>query len=345
MATLKELADRTGYSVATISRILTGDPALSVTPEARRKVLEEAGRLNYTATRSRRGRSPKGVLRIGVAEMLTPAKQLDDPYYLYLSGFVRQACMDKKYTCLTLERRGEGFLPPSGERLDGIIAIGLFTPAQIEMLAAMTPNVVFLDSSPFESRFDSVVLGYELGIALAVEHLTDLGHRQIGFIGPMYKLDDRRQKALEVRRELFLDRMETLGLLDRTLLLDCPMEAEAAARAVGAFLQTGADLPTAFLCANEESAIGALRAMRDAGLSVPGDLSLVSFNDTPRSALMDPPLTSVSTHVEEMSRTALRLLSERAYTGGREPVRTLPLKVVVPPSLVVRESSAPVGSR
>ena len=60
MATLKELADRTGYSPATISRILNGDPSLSVSEEARRKVLEEAGRLNYTATRSRRGRTLKG---------------------------------------------------------------------------------------------------------------------------------------------------------------------------------------------------------------------------------------------------------------------------------------------
>ena len=67
MATLKELADCTGYSPATISRILNGDPSLSVTPEARRKVLEEAGRLNYSATRSRRGRTPKGLLRVGVA--------------------------------------------------------------------------------------------------------------------------------------------------------------------------------------------------------------------------------------------------------------------------------------
>ena len=233
MATLKELADRTGYSPATISRILSGDPALSVTPEARRKVLEEAGRLNYTATRSRRGRTPKGVLRVGVAEMLTPAQQLEDPYYLYLSGFVRQGCLDKKYTCLTLESRGEGFLPPEGEKLDGIVAIGLFTPAQIESLAALTPNVVFLDSSPFESRFDSVVLGYELGISLALEHLTELGHRRIGFIGPAYKLDDRRQRAPEVRRQLFLRLMEGRGLLDRSLMVDCPMEAEAAARAVG----------------------------------------------------------------------------------------------------------------
>ena len=93
----------------------------------------------------------------------------------------------------------------------------------------------------------------------------------------------------------------------------------------------------------EESAIGAVRAVREAGLNVPGDLSVVSFNDTPRSALVDPPLTSVSTHVEEMARTALRLLGERAGMRGKPPVRTVPLKVVVPPSLVVRESSGPAG--
>ena len=74
-------------------------------------------------------------------------------------------------------------------------------------------------------------------------------------------------------------------------------------------------------------------------MSLPAHLSVVSFNDTPRSALVDPPLTSVSTHVEEMARTARRLLRERACTQGREPVRSLPLKVVVRPALVVRRSS------
>ena len=190
MATLRELAERTGYSAATISRILSGDPALSVSMEARRKVLEEAGRLNYTATRSRRGRAPKGVLRVGIAEMLTPAQQLEDPFYLYLSGFVRQGCLDRKYTAVPLESRGEGFLPPEGEPLDGMIAIGKFRPGQIEAMEALCPQIVFLNSSPLESRFDSVVLNFSLGISMALEHLAELGHRSVGFIGPEWKLDD-----------------------------------------------------------------------------------------------------------------------------------------------------------
>ena len=345
MATLKELADRTGYSPATISRILNGDPSLAVSAETRRRVLEEAGRLNYTATRSRRGRTPKSLLRVGIAEMLSPVEQLDDHYYLYLSGFVRQGCLDRKYTCLSLESRGEGFIPPDGTPLDGIVAIGLFSPTQIESLSTLSPNVVFVDSSPWESRFDSVVLGYELGISLALEHLTGLGHRHIGFVGPAYKLDDRRQRAPEVRRGLFIRLMEERGLLRRDLLLECPMEADAAAQAVGSFLHSSVSLPTALLCANEDSAIGTLRALREGGLSVPGQMSVISFNDTPRSALVEPPLTSVSTHVEEMARTSLRLLAERAALPGKEPIRTLPLKVVVPPSLTVRESSGPAPSQ
>lgn len=190
MATLRELAERTGYSAATISRILSGDPALSVSMEARRKVLEEAGRLNYTATRSRRGRAPKGVLRVGIAEMLTPAQQLEDPFYLYLSGFVRQGCLDRKYTAVPLESRGEGFLTPEGEALDGIIAIGKFRSGQIAALESICPQIVFLNSSPLESRFDSVVLNFSLGISMALEHLVELGHRSVGFIGPEWKLDD-----------------------------------------------------------------------------------------------------------------------------------------------------------
>lgn len=120
------------------------------------------------------------------------------------------------------------------------------------------------------------------------------------------------------------------------------METEAAARAVGERLSGGGSRPTALLAANEETAIGVIRALRLAGLDAPKDLSVVSFNDTPRSALVEPPLTSVSAHVEEMARTALRLLRERVALPGREPERTVPLKVVVSSSLTVRSSTGPV---
>ena len=339
MATLKELSERTGYSPATISRILNGDHTLSVSEEVRRKVLEEAGKTNYAENRSRRGRTPKSVLRIGIAEMLTPAQQLNDPYYLYLGNYVKQGCLDRKYTCIPLENRGESFVLPRGERLDGIIAIGLFSPLQIEALAGINPNLVFVDSSPFESRYDSVVLGYELGISLALEHLEDLNHTKIGFVGPVYKYNDRHQAALEIRRKLFVKLMERRGLYDPDLLLNCTMDIDATVSAWQEHLRSGKPLPSAVVCANEENALGTLKCLQQEGFCIPRDIAVVSFNDTPRSALVSPSLTSVSINTREMANTALRMLAERVPTSGKPPIREIPLKVIVPPTLAIREST------
>lgn len=340
MATLKELSDRTGYSSATISRILTGDPSLAVTPEARARVLEEAGKLNYAATKSRRGRTPKSILRVGVAEMLTHDQRLEDPYYLYLRNYVEQACQENRFTFLPMERERDSFLPPEGEPLDGIVAIGIFDPDQIEALHGTSSNLVFLDSSPDELRSDSVVLNYRIGIEQALDYLLELGHTKIAFVGPAWKLDDWKRPAPEERRRLFLELLSKRGI-EAPPLIEAPMDARKTALSVSVFLSPGRPWPTALLCANEENAIGASRAIREAGLRIPQDLSLISFNDTPLSELIEPPLTSVSTHVRDMAYTAVRLLSERAALHDRPAVRTLPQKVIVPPTLVIRDSTAP----
>ena len=86
--------------------------------------------------------------------------------------------------------------------------------------------------------------------------------------------------------------------------------------------------------------MGTLKQLQQEGYSIPGDISVVSFNDTPRSALVSPSLTSVSVNTTEMANAALRLLAERVGIAGKEPTRTLPLKVIVPPTIVVRESTA-----
>ncbi len=342
MATLKELSERTGYSMATISRVLNGDETFSVPEEVKRKILDEAGKTNYHETRSRRGRIPKSLLRVGVAEMLTPAQQLNDPYYLYLSNYVKQGCIDKKYACIPLESRGEGYVLPRGEKLDGIIAIGLFTNTQIDSLSNLSKNVVFVDSSPYESRFDSVVLGYELGMSLALDHLTQLGHTQIGYVGQLYKYADGRQDELETRRKLFNKLMKRRGLYKEELIVDCHMDIGSTVEAWKEHFRLGKPMPTAVFCANEENAMGTLKQLQQEGYSIPEDISVVSFNDTPRSALVSPSLTSVSINTTEMANTALRMLAERAGIAGKEPIRTVPLKVIVPPTIVVRESTANV---
>ena len=158
MATLKELAEYTGFSSTTISRILNNDPTMAASEETRKKVIEAAGALNYTTSRSKKS-GGKTALRIALAEMLSPAEQLEDPYYLYLRRFVEHACMEQKIELLSLlyqEETGYSLLTPSA--LDGIIAIGIFTRRQVEMLHRLSGNVVFLDSAPDERRSDAVVI-------------------------------------------------------------------------------------------------------------------------------------------------------------------------------------------
>lgn len=335
MATLKELAAYTNLSIATISRILNNDPTMAASEDTRRRVLEAAGTLGY---RKHNKNKVTSSIRFGVAEMLTPAEQLEDPFYLYLKNFVAQECMEQKIDLVPLQREGENFVVPYPVPINGIIAIGIFTRAQIEALHQLSDTLIFLDSSPDEARSDSVVINYRLGIEQALEHLFSLGHRQIGFVGPADKLDDWKQPAPEIRRQLFIHFMSTHNDYESNFLIDVPTNAVLTEQAVTTYLQQGCPLPTAFLTANEENAIGTVRALKTAGFSIPEDVSIISFNDTPLSELMEPPLTSISTRVQEMSCMAVHLLMERTNNSGF--TRDIPVKMIVPPTLVVRGSTA-----
>lgn len=339
MATLKELAEYTGFSITTISRVLNNDPTMSVSDATRTAILDAAGKLHYKTSASRiRGRSSRNThFRIGLAEMLSPVEQLEDPYYLYLRNYAVQRCTDLGCQVVSVSPEQEKAPGPKGEKFDGLLAIGIFSEEQIESLSLLSEHLVFLDSSPDELRFDSVVLNFQLGVEQAVDHFLARGHREIGFLGPCRKLDQKKRPAPEVRREIFIRYMKSKGLYQPEYMMDAdPMTAAASRKYLEERIRSGGPMPAAILTANEEAAIGAAGALRSLGMTIPGDLSIISFNDTPLSSLTDPPLTSISTHVEAMSATAADLLIRRA--GGQLP--EIPLKIVVPPSLISRESVA-----
>ncbi|HIV25145.1 MAG TPA: LacI family DNA-binding transcriptional regulator [Candidatus Scatomonas pullistercoris] len=337
MATLKELAEYTGFSITTISRVLNNDPTMSVSDATRTSILDAAGKLHYRTSAAKvRSRTSRGRhLKFAMAEMLSPVEQLEDPYYLYLKNYAVQRCTDLGYTVIPISGDPGLYTPLKSEKIDGILAIGIFSEEQIEAMASLSDNLVFLDSAPDELHFDSVVLNFQLGVEQAVDYFLEHGHREIGFLGPCRKLDQKKRPAPEVRREIFIRYMKQKDLYHPEFMLDAsPMTASASRKYLEERIAAGGPMPTAILTANEEAAIGAAGALRSCQMSIPRDLSIISFNDTPLSALTDPPLTSVSTHVEAMSATAVDLLTRRA--SGQLP--DIPLKIVVPPSLISRES-------
>ncbi len=340
MSTLKELSEYTGFSVTTISRILNEDPTMNASEETRKTILEAAGKLNYKTAGSRRGRASKKTVRIGLAEMLSTSEMLNDPYYLYLKNYVEQECAERGYDIAYLRRVDGAFQQIAPVNLDGIIAVGIFSPEEVISLYAIHPTVVFLDSSPEEEQSDSVVGNLRLGVKLALDDFVAHGHRRIGFIGPLEKLDDHKRPAPDVRRQRFISYMEELGLFEPDAMIDVATDAVQTCAAMRAYIASGRPMPTAFLAHNEQNAIGASRALTEAGVPVPERVSFIAFNDTPLAELTMPPLTSVSMHIREMSRLAVRLLLEHvpARSGGQ--ARGVPIKAILPPALIRRGSVA-----
>lgn len=332
MATIRDLAKHTGFSVATISRVLNNDPTMKVTDETRIKILEAADELNYSRSKPRHS-GKNHPLHIVIAEMMSQREKLSDPYYLYLKNYVVRACMEQGCNVSYLSEKEGRYHRLEKEPVDGILAIGIFSESQIEQMTEVSKSVVFIDSSPDEQKFDSVVLNFKLGVEQALEYLMQRGHYRIGFLGPTYKLDQKKRPALEVRRQYFKEYMSDVGRYDERWMIDTLLTLEETREEVEKWLQSGEQRPTAFLAYNEGTAITAVSVFREAGIRIPEDISIISFNDTPLSILIEPPLTSVNAHLESMGKEAVRLLKARI----EEPQR-LPYKVVLPLTLTERSS-------
>ena len=104
---------------------------------------------------------------------------------MYLKNYSLQHFADAGCAVIPLIWDQSAYLPSSSEKLDGILAIGIFSDAQTNSLASLSSSVIFLDSAPDELRFDSVVLNFQLGVEQAVDYLIAHGHREIGFLGAL----------------------------------------------------------------------------------------------------------------------------------------------------------------
>lgn len=342
--TLKTLAEHTGFSVATISRVLNHDPTISVGEETRRIIFDTAQKLGYTGGSGRRSqRIVRDAMTIGIAEMMSPAEQMKDPYFLYLKNFVEHVCYKKNIHVVTLHTDHDNLFSMGSADIDGIIAIGYFNRAQINSLQIISSNITFLDSSPDELLYDSVVINFELGIRQALDYLRELRHTKIGFIGPKSLSDKKHHIVYEPRRRYYEHYMRQIGMFQREYVVEAPLRDHEKVR-----LELKQRLeeipreewPTALIAVNEESAIAAVHVLKELQLKIPEDISVISFNDTVMSSVVEPPLTSISPHLDYMAEIAVRLVTERASTLVHPPERTFPQKVVVPPELVKRASTS-----
>lgn len=334
MATLTQIAKETGFSVTTVSRVLNNDNTLNVSHETRLKIFEVAEELNYKTRKERRGKNqPEKKLTVLILEWYSFNEMLNDPYYLYLMMSLEKQCALNDINTIKVVNVGGEYRLTCEMEIDGTIAVGRFAPHEIEIIKQFSDKIVFVDSSPREAEYSSVTPNYKLGIALSIEHLLELGHQEIGFVGGAV-LGDNKEIIVDHRKQAFIQIMEKHGLYNPDYLFegDCLCVDEGYQLMNNRIMQAK-KLPTAIFVANDTMANGVMTALNEHSIRVPEDISIIGFNDLVSSQFTSPPLTSVHVPTHFMSDCAIELLQEALDSPA-----ALPKKVIVPCRLTVRES-------
>jgi LacI family transcriptional regulator len=328
--TIRDVARRAGVSPATVSRVLSRS-AHPVSERGRRRVLAAAQQLAYIPNLLARSLLTHQTAALGV---LIP--DVSNPYYAAVLRGIEDAAgpggravilcdtdrnPDKQrlYLRALMERRVDGL----------IIAGGSFGRAEIDIIGESLPLVMI---GRHQARIPSVRIDNVHAGALATGHLVSLGHRRIAHMaGPSVSLT-AADRLKGYRRAL-----EGASIApEPDLEVEVGFAPARAGEAVRALFETQA-VPTAVVAANDQVAIGVIRALHELHLTVPGDVSVVGFDDTPVASYIVPSLTTVAVPTHELGRTAVALLT--AMLDGRRAA-----SVILPCDLRVREStSAPRG--
>jgi len=326
-----DVARLAGVSHQTVSRVLNDHPHVSA--KTRAEVLAAIRDLGYRPNAAARtlatGRTKAlGVISVdstlyGPSSMLYGLEQAAPPDYLV--AIARLDTFDRELLHKAIDR----FL---GQAVEGIIVVAPQVAA-VESLLSLTTDVPLVAiKCGIDAPLPAVTIDNQAGAARATQYLLDLGHRTVhNLAGPAS----------------WLDSQERITGWQRTLVAaGAPVpelvHGDWSARSGFEMGHRLAALPevTAVLCANDQMALGLLRALAEHGRSVPGDVSVVGFDDIPEAAYFTPPLTTVRQDFGELGRRAMHLLMDRISGPGRF-VPALPII----PDLVVRASAAPPKRR
>jgi LacI family transcriptional regulator len=330
VATIRDVAERAGVSTATVSRALNGRGYAS--PEVRDRVRAAAADLGYVPNALARGLKTRRSRLVG---LLVP--ELVDPLYAVVAQAVeRVASAEGSQVLLGVSlddpaREGAYLDLMLAHRIDGVLLAPAHGPesAVRRVEAAGVPAVV-IDDAATASGIDAVRADNVGGGRLLAEHLLGRGCRRIAFLNGRAGSTPAREREAGFRRAF-----AAAGVpIDERLILPGRWEADDARQRTAALL-AARPRPDAVVAASALIAVGALRALGDAGVRVPDDIAVASFDDLPFAADIDPFLTAVAQPAAAIGEAAATMLMERIAGAAAGPGR----EVVLPVSLVVRRSS------
>ena len=329
---LAEVAARADVSEATVSRVLNGKPGVS--EGTRSRVLTALDVLGYERPSKLRGERPRlvGLVLPELQNPIFPALAEVISGHLAQHGLTPVLCTqtvggatESDYVDLLLEQHVAGI----------IFAGGMYSQAEAshthyDRLVRRRLPVVLINASIDELPFPRVVCDDASAMEQALDHLRSLGHERIGLLlGPadhvpsIRKLATAREAGARLGSEV-----------DERLVAHSHFSLQSGQAAAARLLEYGA---TALVCASDPLALGAIRAARRARLEVPGDVSVIGYDDSAFMGSVEPPLTTVRQPIEAMGRAAVTALVNQIQGGA-----VTDEELIFEPELVVRRSTRPV---
>jgi len=325
-ARLEDVAGEVGLSPATVSLVLRNIPGPS--EATRQKVLDAAARLGYRPDRA------ASLLARRRAHLLGVMLEIGSSFHAELAEDLLNAAEDVGYDVVlsaVTPRRGESRAVETliDSRCEGLILLGPeASAAQLSALGRQLPLVV-VGRRVAAPGIDVVRSADDEGVALAVEHLVELGHQDIAFV------DGGKGTIAADRRSGFLLAMARRGLAETARVLPGDYTEEAGIRA-GRAIAADPHRPTGVITVNDRSALGLLDSLSRARIEVPADMSVIGYDDSPAAQLAHINLTTVSQDARRQAENAVAASVER-LDGGRTQRR----QVILAPRLVVRGTTAP----
>ena len=314
--TLVTISKRTGFAISTVSRVLNGQAEkYRISRKTVELILAEARRCDYTPSLLAKGLRMKRTNTLG---LLIP--QVSNPYFADIASAIIREARSHGYTVMVVdtmeneENEQEGIRTMLSRRVDGIVAVPCGrTPDHLEKVNRSVP-VMLVDRSFERTSLPYVCTDNYRGGVEATRILLQRGHRRIACIqGVPHSMPNRR------RVQGYLDALRQAGLQEEAIITG----------------DAGPDRPTAIFALSNTILLGAVKAIRESGLRIPEDISVVSFDDNPYLDFLVPAITRIGQPVEEIGKTAVRLLLESI----REEVRCR-TQLQLPPERIVRDSVA-----
>jgi DNA-binding LacI/PurR family transcriptional regulator len=333
--TLKAVAEKVGLTPGTVSAVLNNSPACRSVPErTKTRILEAARELNYRPNFLARALRVKRTYTIGVI-----AAEIGDSYGSVVISGIERYLRQRNYFYLTVAHRHETKLLESYAQLllergiEGVITVDTSINQPLPL-----PTVAIAGHRPVDG-VTNIVLDHRRAAQLALQHLATLGHTEIAFMkGPAASADavDRWDSICLAAREFGIEIRPELTLQLKGQAASDPVSTYPF---VQQFLSRSPRF-TALFAYNDNSAIGAIHVMQDAGLRVPRDVSVVGFDDIQAAAYTYPSLTTIRQPLQKMGEIAASTLLDRIETR----CEYVP-EIAVVPELIVRQSSGPALSQ